>query len=91
VHCKLVGHKHRTVVCHVAFVKKANAHGTLRMRIARGSSVAALGHARLRHGAATVSMRQLRPLSGRSWWMTFVVHMGHQRAAQTFRTRLLVF
>ncbi len=91
VHCKLVGRKHRRIVCHVSFAKKANAHGTLRMRIARGSSVAALGHAQLRHGAATVNMRQLRPLRGRSWWMTFVLHVGHQRAARTVRTRLLVF
>lgn len=90
VHCKLVGRKHRRIVCRVSFAKKANAHGVLRMRIARGSSVAALGHARLRHGAATVNMRQLRPLSGRSWWMTFVLHLGHARAAQTIRTRLLV-
>jgi hypothetical protein len=91
VHCKLVGHKHRRIVCHVSFAKKANAHGELRMRIAQGRSVAALGHARLHGGSATVSMRQLRPLRGRSWWMTFVVHVGSQRSARTVKTRLLVF
>jgi hypothetical protein len=90
VHCRLVGHKHRRIVCHVSFAKTANVHGELRMRIARGGAVAALGHARLRGGSTTVSMRQLRPLGGRSWWMTFVVHTGSAHGARTVRARLLV-
>lgn len=90
VHCSLVGHKHRRIVCHVSFAKSANAHGELWMKIAHGSSLAALGHSWLHHGAATVSMRQLRPLGRRSWWMTFVVHIGSQHSARTLRTQLLV-
>jgi hypothetical protein len=77
-------------VCHVSFAKSANAHGELWMKIAHGTSVAALGHAWLRHGSTTITMRQLRPLGRRSWWMTFVVHVGSQRSARTLKTQLVV-
>jgi hypothetical protein len=90
VSCKLVQGKHKRIACHVAFAKKANAHGELWMKIAHGSSLAALGHSWLHHGATTVTMRQLRSLGKRSWWMTFVVHIGSDRSPQTLRTRLLV-
>jgi hypothetical protein len=90
VRCKVIGQKHRRISCHVAFARTANAHGELWMKIAHGSSLAALGHSWLHHGSTTVTMRQLRPLGNRSWWMTFVVHVGNQRAAKTLRTRLLV-
>jgi hypothetical protein len=90
VSCSLTGSRHKRIVCHVSFAKSANAHGELWMKIAHGSSVAALGHAWLRHGATTITMRELRPLGRRSWWMTFVVHVGSERSLRTLKTQLVV-
>ncbi len=82
--CKLTGRHHRQIKCTVTFPKKAkDVSGSLRVRIARGRTVAALGHARLRHGTATVTMRELHRLSKGAWRITLVMSLAHQRP-QTF-------
>jgi hypothetical protein len=50
------------------------------MSVTRGRRVAALGHGRLSHGAATVTMRELRRLSSGAWKITLVIALAHQRA-----------
>jgi hypothetical protein len=80
ISCRLTGKHHRQITCKVTFPKKAkDAAGSLRMRIARGRTVAALGHARLRHGAATVTMRELHRMSPGAWRITMVMTLAHQR------------
>jgi hypothetical protein len=81
-------HNHHAMKCNVAFAKAANAHGTVRMRVTRGSSVAALGHGRLHNGSTTVQMRELRSLNSGTWRITLVYSSG--RTQRTVTMRVLV-
>ena len=81
-------HSHKAMKCNVAFAKAADAHGMVRMRVTRGSSVAALGHGQLHNGTTTVQMRELRSLNGGTWRITLVYSSG--RTQRTVTMRLLV-
>jgi hypothetical protein len=76
VACHSVSHKHQ-LQCNVSFAKSAKASGTVRVRISRGGSVAALGHGRLHNGATTVTMRELRALNSGTWRVTVVYTSSH--------------
>jgi hypothetical protein len=80
VTCKL--HKHKVIKCKVTFPKKKTT-GTVRMLIARGVRVAALGHSKVRHGTATVSLRGIGRLSRGSWTITMVLSRPGKQATTT--------
>ncbi len=91
VTCKLTGKHHRTIRCRVSFTASATATtgGTLLISVTRGARIAALGHARLRHGTATITMRTLRGL-GRGAWRVTLVLVSERQPARTFTVRLVV-
>lgn len=51
----------------------ARATGRVRVRIARGGKVVALGHGSVRKGRATVTMRRLRQVGSGGWKVTLVL------------------
>jgi hypothetical protein len=57
----------------VTLSKASDSNGTLRVRIARGTDVVALGHGRVRHGVATLTLRERRSVSGGAWTITLVL------------------
>ncbi len=59
--------------CSVSFPGYPQVRGSVRMRLSRGGSVVALGHAALRRGRATLTMSQLVGTSGGSWHATLVL------------------
>jgi hypothetical protein len=61
VHVHVRG-KRTKVRCKVAYAHVRKAHAVVRVSLSRGRHVAALGHARLRHGRATVMLRPIRKL-----------------------------
>jgi hypothetical protein len=77
--------KHGKVSCKVTFSKTKK--GTLRMMIARGSQVVALGHGTIRHGAATITLRRLRRLSAGRVTITLVLS---RRGRATTTSRIAV-
>jgi hypothetical protein len=79
VSCKLTGKHRRQVQCTVSFPRTAQQTGTILISINRGARVAALGHGRLRHGAARITMRELRRLGKRPWQVTLVVARARHR------------
>jgi hypothetical protein len=79
VSCRLTGAKRRMIACRVAFPQLPAPNGTVRVRIARGSAIVALGHARVRGGKATVTMRRLRVVHRGAWRVTLVLAQPHQR------------
>jgi hypothetical protein len=86
VSCKLVHHGTK-IRCKVRFPKHHSTKGRLQMRITRGGHVAALGNARVRHGAATVTLRELRRIRHGAWTITLVLSQPH-KAPSTIRMRL---
>jgi hypothetical protein len=80
VACKLL--KHHKIKCKVTFRKSRKTAGTLSMSISRGHRLAAIGHGRLAHNRATITMRELHPVSRGMWRVTLVVH-SHKRATTT--------
>lgn len=76
--CKLTGKKHNKIQCTVKFPTASK--GRVQLSLTRGAHLAALGRGQLAHGAATVTMRQLRRLGRGSWTMTVVLARPHQRA-----------
>jgi hypothetical protein len=78
VSCKLTGKKHNKIRCTVKF--PTSTHGVVQLSISRGAHVAALGHGQLRHGATTVTMRELRRLNAGAWTLTIVLSAGHRHA-----------
>ncbi len=73
VSCKLTGKHRRSIRCTVSFPQTAQETGTVLISITRGARVAVLGHGRLRHGAATITMRASRRLGKGPWLITLVV------------------
>jgi hypothetical protein len=64
----------------VSFVPAtSNISGTLLIRITHGVKVAALGHGRLEHGAATITMRRLGHARHGRWRVTLVLGPGGAR------------
>jgi hypothetical protein len=62
VHVHVRGKVRTKVRCKVAYAHARKAHAVVRVSLSRGRHVAALGHARLRHGRATVMLRPIRKL-----------------------------
>ncbi len=90
VTCRLTGKHHRAITCKVSFRFSAkDLSGTVLVSIARGARVAGLGHARLKHGAATITMRELGDARRGAWQVTLVVLSG-RHSARTFILRLRV-
>lgn len=64
--------KHHKVKCKVTFPKHKHTSGDVRMALARGSKVVALGHGAVKHGRGTVTLRALGQVSRGRWTMTVV-------------------
>jgi hypothetical protein len=79
ISCKL--EKHGKIVCKVSYSKTTR--GKLQLEIARGSKVAALGHADLRRGKATLTLRERRQLRSGRWTITVVLSRSHKAASTT--------
>jgi hypothetical protein len=79
ISCTLTGKHHSKIKCKVKFPAGNASAGTLRLSITHGARVTALGHAQLRHGAATVTMRALRRVKGGMCTLTLVLSRAHQR------------
>ncbi len=73
--------KHHTIKCKVTFRKAKQTKGTLRMRISRGRVIAALGHGRVNHGHATITMRERRRITRGKWTITLVLARPHRAPA----------
>ena len=63
--------------------------GTVLLSVARGATLAALGHATLSHGRASVSMRELRRITRGAWTVTVVLTETHA-APRTTTARLRI-
>jgi hypothetical protein len=68
---------HRSITCAVRFGKAKKLNGTVRMRIASGTRVIALGHGRVRHGKATVSLHVRRSVPRGKLTITVVLSRPH--------------
>jgi hypothetical protein len=86
VTCKLV--RHHKVNCSITF-KSNTTKGKLRVALARGGKVAALGHGSVSHGKAQLSLRETRRVTRGKWAMTLVLTQPH-RAAATMKLALRV-
>lgn len=69
VKCKLVNHNE--IRCTVTF-PKGHKHGIVRLAVARGGKLVALGHATVKRGRATLTMSELRVRSHGTWRVTVV-------------------
>jgi hypothetical protein len=76
-----VEHGDSKIVCVVEY-GHSNRHGTLFMRIKRGTRIAGLGHARLRRGRAVVTVHARHAVAAGSWTVT-LVRVGANGNAQT--------
>jgi hypothetical protein len=77
VKCKLIKHG-KKIKCKVTFPKKKHAtNGRLLVRIARNGHIAALGHGRVHHGTATITLRKLGQLKRGAWTITLVLSQSH--------------
>jgi hypothetical protein len=81
--------KNGRITCKVVITSAKDVKGTMRIRIARGAKVAALGHGMMRHSKATISMRERRAISRGNWTVTIVVSPAG-RPSMTGRTTLHV-
>jgi hypothetical protein len=61
----------------VIFPRNRRLGGSLRIRLARGGAVVALGHARVRRGRARLTMHVLRAVGSGSWHATLVLSRPH--------------
>jgi hypothetical protein len=77
------------ITCKVVITSAKDVKGTMRIRIARGSKVAALGHGRISNSKATIAMRERRTITRGSWNVTIVVSQGG-RPSMTGKTTLHV-
>jgi hypothetical protein len=83
VKCKLTGKHKRHIKCKVKVpAHAADMFGTVQLRISRGARVEALGRGQVRHGSATLTMRERRPLA-RGLWKITVVISGRGQKPQT--------
>ncbi len=79
VTCQL--QKQHKITCTVKFLKAKNTKGTLRISVARGKHLVALGHARIVRGQASMTMRELRRVTRGSLTITVVLSQPHKAAA----------
>jgi hypothetical protein len=70
VSCKLVNNK---VKCTVTVPNAKDVSGTVRMKLVRNGQVMALGHGRISHSRATVTLRELHQVTRGSWTLTLVL------------------
>ena len=77
--CRVAGARRRLIACKVAFPQLPAPSGRVRIRISRGTTVVALGHGRVRHGKATVTMRRLNIVGRGRWRITLVLSRPHKR------------
>jgi hypothetical protein len=61
----------------VTFPRSRQLNGSLRIRLVRGGALVALGHARVRHGRARLTMRLLQSVGGARWQATLVLSRPH--------------
>ncbi len=78
VTCKLVAH--HKIKCSITF-KSNTTKGKLRVALARGGKVAALGHGSVSHGKAQLRLRETRRVTRGRWSMTLVLTRAHKAAA----------
>ena len=81
--------KHGKITCRVVITSAKDVKGTMRIRIARGSKVAALGHGRISNRKATIAMRERRTITRGNWTVTIVVSQAG-RPSMTGKTTLHV-
>jgi hypothetical protein len=62
-----------SIRCRVSFPHNGFVKGTLRIRLTRGGTVVALGHGRVSHSRAVLTMRELRQVSSGKWLATIVL------------------
>ena len=67
----------------MTFPKGSSKKGTLRVSISRGGHLVALGSARVAHGRATLTMRELRTRTHGAWDITVVFSKTVQKVAST--------
>jgi hypothetical protein len=79
VACRVAGRLRRLIACHVRFPQLPAPNGTVRVRIARGGTVVALGHARVKSGRADVTMARLKAVRAGAWRVTLVLSRPHKR------------
>jgi hypothetical protein len=75
--CGFVSAVHTRIRCRVSFPGGGLINGTVRLRLTRGGVVVGLGHARVRRGRATVTMKVLRHVSSGAWLATVVLDRPH--------------
>jgi hypothetical protein len=80
VSCHLT--KHHKVSCKVSFPKSKHTSGDVRMALARGSKVVALGHGAVKRGHGTITLRGLGRISRGRWTATIVLSR-HGKATRT--------
>jgi hypothetical protein len=81
IHCVL--ERHGRLRCTVTFPTARSTRGMLRMKVARGVHLVALGHARVNRGKATVTMRERRDVTRGAWKVTLVLSQPHHKASTT--------
>ena len=67
----------------MTYPKSHSKKGTLRVSISRGGRLVALGNARVVHGRATLTMRELRTRTHGAWAITVVFSKTVQTVAST--------
>jgi hypothetical protein len=80
---KCVLEPHGKIKCTVTFLKARSTKGMLRMRVSRGTHLVALGHARVKRGKATVTLRERRRVTHGAWKITLVLAQSHHAASTT--------
>ena len=63
--------------CNVTFPGNRQLKGKVNLRLTRGGTVVALGHASVKRGRASLGMRVLRNLSSGAWQATIVLSRAH--------------
>jgi hypothetical protein len=74
VSCRHAGSQIR---CNVTFPGNRQLKGKVSLRLTRGGTVVALGHASVKRGRAGLSMRVLRSVSSGPWQATLVLSRAH--------------
>lgn len=75
--------RHGKIKCTVTFPKSKKKKGTLRVSVSRGGRLVALGNAKVVHGRATLTMRELRTRTHGAWAITVVFSKTVQTVAST--------
>jgi hypothetical protein len=89
VSCRFTGKRSSTIQCTVNVPAAARGRGVALVSIARGGRIFGLGHAAIRHGRATITVRGRRTLTRGTWRVTIVIPGAHYRA-RTFSLRVEV-